>query len=60
MMLRNPWFRFGMNAWSLGIDASIVVDKGEALAGMLRPGMSVEPTIDTKPPAGTASPARVP
>ena len=38
----------------------IVVDKGEALAGMLRPGMSVEPTIDTKPPAGTASPARVP
>ena len=38
----------------------IVVDKGEALAGMLRPGMSVEPTIDTKPPAGAASPARVP
>ena len=38
----------------------IVVDKGEALAGMLRLGMSVEPTIDTKPPAGTASPARVP
>ena len=38
----------------------IVVDKGEALAGMLRPGMSVEPTIDTKPPAGTPSPARVP
>jgi membrane fusion protein, multidrug efflux system len=38
----------------------IVVDKGEALAGMLRPGMSVEPTIDTKPPAGTASPARMP
>jgi membrane fusion protein, multidrug efflux system len=38
----------------------IVVDKGEALAGMLRPGMSVEPTIDTKPPAGARSPARVP
>jgi membrane fusion protein (multidrug efflux system) len=38
----------------------IVVDKGEALAGMLRPGMSVEPTIDTKPPAGAPSPARVP
>jgi hypothetical protein len=25
MMLRNPWFRFGMNAWSLGIDASSVI-----------------------------------
>jgi hypothetical protein len=25
MMLRNPWFGFGMNAWSLGIDASSVI-----------------------------------
>jgi len=24
-MLRNPWFGFGMNAWSLGIDASSVI-----------------------------------
>jgi membrane fusion protein (multidrug efflux system) len=38
----------------------IVVDKGEALAGMLRPGMSVEPTIDTKPPADAPLSARVP
>src|ERR1700720_1320964 len=38
----------------------IVVDKGEALAGMLRPGMSVEPTIDTRPPAAAPSSARVP
>ena len=38
----------------------IVVDTGDPLAGMLRPGMSVEPTIDTKPPAGAPSPARVP
>jgi hypothetical protein len=25
MMLRNPWVGFGMNAWSLGIDASSVI-----------------------------------
>jgi hypothetical protein len=25
MMLRIPWFRFGVNAWSLGIDASSVI-----------------------------------
>ena len=31
------------------IPVKIVVDKGDPLAGMLRPGMSVEPTIDTKP-----------
>ncbi len=24
-MLRNPWFRFGINAWSLGINASSVI-----------------------------------
>ncbi len=33
----------------------IVVDKGDPLFGMLRPGMSVEPTIDTKPPAAASS-----
>ena len=42
------------------IPVKIVVDKGDPLAGMVRPGMSVEPTIDTKPPAGAPSPARVP
>jgi hypothetical protein len=25
MMVRNPWFRFGVNAWSLGIDTSSVI-----------------------------------
>jgi hypothetical protein len=25
MMFRNPWFRFAVNAWSLGIDASSVI-----------------------------------
>lgn len=24
-MLRNPWFRFGVNAWSLSIEASSVI-----------------------------------
>ena len=24
-MVRNPWFRFGLNAWSLGIDTSSVI-----------------------------------
>jgi membrane fusion protein (multidrug efflux system) len=38
------------------IPVKIVIDNGEPLAGMLRPGMSVEPTIDTKP----ISPTRVP
>jgi membrane fusion protein (multidrug efflux system) len=33
------------------IPVKIVIDDG-ALAGMLRPGMSVEPTIDTKPSSG--------
>jgi membrane fusion protein, multidrug efflux system len=31
------------------IPVKIVVDKNDPLAGRLRPGMSVEPTIDTKP-----------
>jgi membrane fusion protein, multidrug efflux system len=38
----------------------IVVDKGDPLFGMLRPGMSVEPTIDTKPRAAAPSSASVP
>jgi membrane fusion protein (multidrug efflux system) len=42
------------------IPVKIVVDKGEPLAGMVRPGMSVEPTIDTKPPAAAPSSASVP
>ena len=25
MTVRNPWFRFGVNAWSLGTDASSVI-----------------------------------
>jgi membrane fusion protein (multidrug efflux system) len=39
------------------VPVKIVIDKGDPLAGMLRPGMSVEPTIDTKPRAAAASPA---
>jgi membrane fusion protein (multidrug efflux system) len=42
------------------IPVKIVVDKGDPLAGMVRPGMSVEPTIDTKPPAAAPSSASVP
>jgi membrane fusion protein (multidrug efflux system) len=42
------------------IPVKIVVDKGDPLAGMVRPGMSVEPTIDTKPRAASASSASVP
>jgi len=42
------------------IPVKIVVDKGEPLAGIVRPGMSVEPTIDTKPPAAAPSSASVP
>jgi membrane fusion protein (multidrug efflux system) len=42
------------------IPVKIVVDKGDPLAGMARPGMSVEPTIDTKPPATAPSSASVP
>jgi membrane fusion protein (multidrug efflux system) len=38
------------------IPVKIVIDNGKPLAGMLRPGMSVEPTIDTRP----ISPTRVP
>jgi len=42
------------------IPVKIVVDKGDPLAGMVRPGMSVEPTIGTKPPAAAPSSASVP
>jgi membrane fusion protein, multidrug efflux system len=38
------------------IPVKIVIDKGEPLAGMLRPGMSVEPTIDTRPISSTRVP----
>jgi membrane fusion protein (multidrug efflux system) len=40
------------------ISVKIVVEKNDPLAGMLRPGMSVEPTIDTKPVAAAASSPR--
>jgi membrane fusion protein, multidrug efflux system len=40
------------------IPVKIVVDKDDPLAGVLRPGMSVEPTIDTKPAAATPPLAR--
>ena len=33
------------------IPVKIVLDRDARLAGMLRPGMSVEPTIDTRDPA---------
>ena len=42
------------------IPVKIVVDKGDPLFGMVRPGMSVEPTIDTKPRAAAPSSASVP
>jgi len=42
------------------IPVKIVVDKGDPLAGMARPGMSVEPTIDTKPRAAAPSSASAP
>jgi len=35
------------------IPVKIAVDPNDSLAGQLRPGMSVEPTIDTKPPSDT-------
>jgi len=42
------------------IPVKIVVDNGDPLAGMVRRGVSVEPTIDTKPRAAAASSASVP
>jgi membrane fusion protein, multidrug efflux system len=40
------------------IPVKIIVEKDDPLAGMLRPGMSVEPTIDTKPAAAAPSSPR--
>jgi membrane fusion protein (multidrug efflux system) len=40
------------------IPVKIVVDKDDPLDGLLRPGMSVEPTIDTKPAAAVPSSPR--
>lgn len=40
------------------IPVKIVVDKDDPLAGVLRPGMSVEPTIDTKPATSAPPSAR--
>jgi membrane fusion protein (multidrug efflux system) len=37
------------------IPVKIIVDQRDPLAGILRPGMSVEPTVDTKPSSGRAS-----
>jgi membrane fusion protein, multidrug efflux system len=37
------------------IPVKIMIDRDDPLAGMLRPGMSVEPTIDTRP--GSAAPS---
>ena len=37
------------------VPVKIVVDKGDPLAGRLRPGMSVEPTIDTRPTSAALS-----
>jgi membrane fusion protein (multidrug efflux system) len=37
------------------IPVKIVLDPGQALAGALRPGMSVEPEIDTNPATLTAA-----
>ena len=33
------------------IPVRIALDRNDSLAGLLRPGMSVEPTIDTRTPA---------
>jgi membrane fusion protein, multidrug efflux system len=37
------------------IPVKIDIDRGDPLFGMLRPGMSVEPTVDTKPDAAPSS-----
>ncbi len=42
------------------IPVKIVIDKGDPLGELLRPGMSVEPTIDTKPPDADRGPRRRP
>jgi membrane fusion protein, multidrug efflux system len=42
------------------IPVKIAIDKNDPLLGMLRPGMSVEPTIDTKPGAAANISGRLP
>jgi membrane fusion protein (multidrug efflux system) len=42
------------------IPVKIVVDANSALANLLRPGMSVEPTIDTKPASPVQNPKSAP
>jgi membrane fusion protein (multidrug efflux system) len=42
------------------IPVKIVLDADDPLANLLRPGMSVEPTIDTRPAASVQSVARAP
>ena len=42
------------------IPVKIVVDANDALANLLRPGMSVEPTIDTKPASPAKNPSSAP
>jgi membrane fusion protein, multidrug efflux system len=41
------------------IPVKIAIDKNDPLLGLLRPGMSVEPTIDTKPGAATTHTGRL-
>jgi multidrug resistance efflux pump len=40
------------------IPVKIDIDKGDPLLGRLRPGMSVEPTIDTRPANAASSSGR--
>jgi membrane fusion protein (multidrug efflux system) len=40
------------------IPVKIDVDQGDPLAGLLRPGMSVEPTVDTRPSSASPSSGR--
>jgi membrane fusion protein (multidrug efflux system) len=42
------------------IPVKIIVNKGDPLAGLLRPGMSVEPTIDIRPNSAARSSGRAP
>uniref|UniRef100_UPI003F9CE238 HlyD family secretion protein n=1 Tax=Roseiarcus sp. TaxID=1969460 RepID=UPI003F9CE238 len=42
------------------IPVKIVLDAGDPLANLLRPGMSVEPTIDTRASAQVQTVARAP
>lgn len=42
------------------IPVKIAIDRNDPLRGLLRPGMSVEPTIDTRPDAATPHIGRLP